>query len=83
MDDQSINLPRDTQDWIASRVAEGEYGSADDYVAELIRRDREAVSEETIWLRGLIKEGLASPVLKQKPADIIEEIIAERRARRG
>ena len=37
--------------------------------------------EEIEWLRGLIAEGLASGVCELSPKEIIEEIIADRRAR--
>ena len=64
-------------------MAEGRYSSASDYVRDLVRRDQDAADDETVWLRGLIEEGLASGVIDMKPELVLEEIIAERRARRG
>jgi antitoxin ParD1/3/4 len=80
----NVSLPPQLKDWVDSRVAEGRYSSASDYVRDLVRRDQDAAKdEETEWLRGLIEEGLASPVLDEEPEAIIESIITERRAKRG
>lgn len=79
----NVSIPPALKSWIDHRVAGGRYSSPSDYLRELIRRDQEAEPDETEWLRGLIAEGLASPIIDQEPEDIIEEIIAERRARHG
>lgn len=83
MSQLNVSIPPALKSWIEAQVAEGRYSSASDYVRDLLRRDQDMVMSETEWLRGLIAEGLASGVLDQKPEAIIEEIIAERRARRG
>jgi len=83
MSQLNVSVPPALKSWIDLRVAEGRYSSASDYVRDLVRRDQDAAADETQWLRGLIEEGLASGVIDKKPEDIIEEIIAERRARRG
>lgn len=77
----NVSIPPALKSWIDHRVAGGRYSSPSDYLRELIRRDQEAEPDETEWLRGLIAEGLASPVIDKEPEDIIEEIIAERRVR--
>ncbi|MET0241785.1 MAG: type II toxin-antitoxin system ParD family antitoxin [Sphingobium sp.] len=79
----NVSLPPLLKQWIDTRVAEGRYSSASDYVRDLVRRDQDAAAEETEWLRGLIAEGLASGVLDEEPEAIIEDIIADRRRRRG
>lgn len=88
MSQLNVSIPPSLRDWVDFRVAEGRYSSASDLVRDLLRRDQESAmeeesAEETEWLRGLIAEGLASGVIDTEPEDIIEEIIAERRARRG
>jgi antitoxin ParD1/3/4 len=80
MSQLNVSIPPALKTWIDTRVAEGRYSSASDYVRDLVRRDQDAAQEETIWLRGLIEEGLASGVVDKDPKDVIEEIIAERRA---
>ncbi|HKR16435.1 type II toxin-antitoxin system ParD family antitoxin [Rhizorhapis sp.] len=79
----NVSVPPILKDWVDSRVAEGRYSSASDYVRDLLRRDQDAAMSETEWLRDMIAEGLASGVLTDDPKTIIEDIIAERRARRG
>ena len=83
MSQLNVSMPSMLRSWIDHRVAEGRYSSPSDYVRDLVRRDQEAEDDETEWLKGLIAEGLASPIIDKEPEDIIEEIIAERRARRG
>lgn len=82
MSDLSKILPPDLESWIETRVAEGRFFDASDYLRELVRRDRAEV-EDTAWVRAMIEEGEASGYLDAKPEAIIEEIIAERRSRRG
>ncbi|HMT44597.1 MAG TPA: type II toxin-antitoxin system ParD family antitoxin [Chakrabartia sp.] len=79
----NVSIPPALKSWIDMRVAEGRYSSASDYVRDLVRRDQDSADDETEWLKGLIAEGLASPVVDMEPEDIIEEIIAKRRAARG
>lgn len=79
----NVSLPPALKSWIDHRVAEGRYSSPSDYVRDLVRKDQEAEPDEIEWLRGLVAEGLASPIIDKEPEDIIEEIIAERRARNG
>lgn len=82
MTDLSAFLPPDLESWITKRVAEGQYFDADDYLRDLVRKDR-AEAEDTAWVRAMIEEGEASGYLDQDPREIIEEIIAERHARRA
>ncbi len=82
MTELSKILPPDLENWIATRVAEGQFFDAGDYLRELVRRDRAEV-EDTAWVREMVAEGLASGIVDKDPSDVIEEIIAERRARRG
>jgi antitoxin ParD1/3/4 len=83
MSQLNVSIPPALKSWIDARVAEGRYSSASDYVRDLVRRDQESAPDETLWLRGLIEEGLASGVSDQRPETIIENIIAKRRAGLG
>jgi antitoxin ParD1/3/4 len=82
MTELSKFLPPDLKNWIAQRVADGAFFDADDYLRALVRKDR-AEAEDTAWVRAMIEEGEASGYLDREPGAIIEDIITERRARRG
>ena len=79
----NVSIPPALKSWVDTRVAEGRYSSASDYVRDLVRRDQDSATEETVWLRGLIEEGLASGIVDEEPEAVIESIIAERRLRNG
>lgn len=83
MSQLNISIPPALKSWIESRVAEGRYSSASDYVRDLVRRDQDAAEEETQWLRGLIAEGLASGVIEKDAREVLREIMAEHPAPRG
>ncbi len=82
MTELSKILPPDLESWIETRVAQGGFFDAGDYLRELVRRDRAEV-EDTAWVREKVAEGLASGVIDKDPTEVIEDIIAERRARRA
>ena len=74
MAQMNISLPEKLRAWAESRVAEGRYSSASDYVRDLMRRDIE-VAEAKARLQTAIDAGRASP-----PSDMtIEAIIAASR----
>ena len=77
----NLSLPPALKDWVDTKVAEGRYSSASDYMRDLVRRDLESAMTETEWLRGLVAEGLASGVIDEEPETVIENIIARRRAK--
>ncbi len=77
----NLSIPPALKHWVDTKVAEGRYSSASDYVRDLVRRDQEAAVDETVWLRGLIEEGLASGIIDKKPEDVLREIMAEHPAR--
>ena len=77
----NLSIPPALKNWVDTKVAEGRYSSASDYVRDLVRRDQEATGQEIEWLRGLISEGLASGLVDEEPEDVIERIIAKRRAK--
>ena len=83
MNDLTKFLPPDLARRVESRIAEGEFADAEDYLRDLVQRDLEEADEETEWLREQIDIGRASGIIDKDPREVIEEIIAERRARRG
>ena len=70
----NVSLPEQLKRWAESRVANGRYSSASDYVRDLMRRDQEA-AEQQARLQEAIDMGRRSP-----PSDLtIEDIIARER----
>ena len=83
-----ISFPPEVRRWIAARLADGGYADEEAYVLDLIRRDMEDAAfpetpEQIAWIREKLEEAEASGIVDRDPRDVIEEIIAKRRARRG
>lgn len=83
MTELHVILPRDLEALVARRIAQGDYVDGDDYVRDLLRRDLHRTEEDRQWLQAMIDEGLASGIVDREPEDVLEDIIAERRASRG
>lgn len=83
MNDLTKFLPPDLARQVESRIAEGEFADAGDYLRDLVQRDLDEAAADAAWVRERIAEGEASGYLDASPKEIIEEIIAERRARRA
>jgi antitoxin ParD1/3/4 len=81
MPQMNLSLPPALKNWVDSKIAEGRYSSASDYMRDLVRRDQESAMAETEWLRELVAEGLASGIVDEEPETVIENIIAKRRAK--
>lgn len=82
MTDLSFSIPSPLHSRIEHRATEAGYADVGDYVRDLIERDLER-AEAIVRVRALIEEGEASGYLDAEPEDLIEEIIAQRHARRG
>lgn len=82
MTDFSFSFPPAMLSWLEQRIAQGDYVDVADYLRDLVRREQEQ-TKQTEWLREQIAEGLASGIIDKEPEDVIEEIIAARRARHG
>lgn len=79
----NVSIPPALKSWIDHRVAEGRYSSASDYMRDLVRRDQESEPDDVEWVKAMLAEGEASGVSDEQPETIIENIIAQRRARLG
>lgn len=77
MSQLNVSLPSGLKEWVDSRVAQGRYSSASDYVRDLVRRDQDAAMDETEWLRDMIAEGIASGVVEKDAKEVLREIMAE------
>jgi antitoxin ParD1/3/4 len=82
MTDLSFSLPPDLARRIESRIAQGEYVDAGDYLRDLIRRDLDEAAD-VAWVREQVAEGLASGFIERDAREVLKEIVADRRARRG
>jgi antitoxin ParD1/3/4 len=82
MTDLSFSIPPAMLDWLKRQVAAGTYVDVGDYLRDLVRREQED-AEKLDWMREQIAEGLASGVIDREPEDVIEDIIAARRAKHG
>lgn len=74
----NVSLPDDLSAWAEARVAQGRFGDPQEYVRELVRRDRED-EEKLARLQAAIDEGRRSGVSKRT----IEDVIADGRRRRA
>lgn len=72
----AVTMPPALQNWVDTRLAEGDYADAGDYVRDLVRRDRDLVEQDTRFLRAMVEEGLASGIVDAEPEDVLREIMA-------
>ena len=82
MTDLSFSLPDDLAGPLKSRLADGRYADASEYLCDLVRRDLEEAAD-TAWVREKIAEGEASGFIDRDAREVLKEIVAERHARRG
>lgn len=82
MADLSISVPESMLHWLEKQAAAGDFVDAGDLVRDLVRREQDR-TRRIEWLREQIAEGLASGVVEGRPEDLIEDIIAARKARHG
>ena len=83
MTDLSFSLPSDLARRVETRIAEGEFADAGEYLRELVQRDLAEADEETTWLREQIEIGRASGVIDKDAMEVVREIIAELDAEDG
>lgn len=73
MSNMTVNVPADVMRWIEVRVRSGKFASADDYLRDLVMRDREreATDEARIEaLRLIIEDAERSGISDKTIADI-------------
>ncbi len=75
----NVSLPDPMKQWVESRMENGRYSNASDYVRHLIRRDQER-EQARVMLQRAIDEGVASG--EPRPFDF-EEFNARMRERHG
>lgn len=72
----NVSLPDALREFVETRVAEGRYSTADDYLRDLVREDQRRNAQN--HLDALLQEGLASgpptPMTSQDWEDIRTEV---------
>jgi antitoxin ParD1/3/4 len=73
----------DIREWIESRVEKGEFSTAEDYLSELVERDRESRSDEERLedLRRIVADAEASGISDRTTDEIFAEAVARAKAR--
>ena len=76
MTDLSFSLPSDLARRVESRIAEGEFADAGEYLRELVQRDLDEAADAA-WVREKIAEGEASGFIDKDAREVLREIVAE------
>jgi len=71
----NLMVSRDIKDWIDSRVEKGEFATADEYLSELVERDRDSRSDEERIeaLRRVVEEAERGGISNRTAAERIAE----------
>lgn len=75
-------LPPDLENWVEAQAAGGEFFDGSDFLRDLVRKAR-AEAQDVAWVREQVAEGLASGFIERDAREVLKEIAAERRAKRG
>lgn len=68
----NVSLPDDLSEWAKARAAETRPGRPGDYLAELVRRDRDE-AEKLARLQAAIDDRRASPISSRTIEDVITD----------
>lgn len=75
----TISLPEALQSWLDEQVRTGRFASANDYILDLLRRDRATHGDHQLTLdelRQMIAEGDTSGISDKPVEEIFEEAMA-------
>lgn len=73
----SLSMPPALESWMNSRLAEGRYADAGDYLRDLVRRDQEHSVDDIAWLQAEIDKGLASGLVDGEGEDVLDAVMTE------
>lgn len=82
MQTMNVSLPDSMKDFVEHQIAQGRYGSASEYIRELIREDEKRRAQERLEL--LLLEGLAgeaTEVSREDGSEIRNEALRVLKAR--
>ena len=77
MTELSISMPPALQTWVDTRLSQGSYADAAEYLRDLVRRDQAEATGDRQWLKAMIDDGLASGVIDRDPVDVLDDIMNE------
>ena len=77
MSELRVSLPEALDTALQSRIEQGGFLDAPEYVRDLLRRDLSDHAAERRWLKAMIEDGLASGIDDWEPEDVLAQIIAE------
>lgn len=82
MTSMNISLPESLRDYVEQQVASGGYGTASEYLRELIRQDQKQKAQER--LEEMLLKGLESPAREWTPEDVdyVKQAVRERLAQK-
>jgi antitoxin ParD1/3/4 len=70
---KSITVTEQQNDWIKSRIFDGEYGNDSEYLRDLIRKDK-LENEKLLKLRAAVQAGIDSGVSERTFEEIIQSV---------
>ena len=73
----SLSMPPALESWMNTRVAQGSYADAQDYLRDLVRRDQEHSADDLAWLQAEIDKGLTSGLVDGEAEDVLDAVMAE------
>ena len=81
MPDYDVTIPDELGAWVESRIVEGRYGSVNEYVAALVRRDHDENDDDALaQLRAALEVGRRSGTSGRSLADIVRDHMSARDA---
>ena len=73
---KTITVTRKNDAWIDCRIQSGDYGTASEYIRDLIRKDEQEQSQQA-KLADLLQEGLDSGISERSVLKILEDAKAK------
>ena len=76
---KTITVTQKNDAWIACRIQSGDYGTASEYIRDLIRKDEREQNQQA-KLADLLQEGLDSGISERSVMNILEDVKARLKA---
>jgi antitoxin ParD1/3/4 len=78
----TVSVPDSLKEWIDEQVDAGEFATTNDYLLDLVDRDRELKDRERLeWLQRKVQESLASGISSRTTEEIFAEAVERTKAR--
>ena len=73
----NVAIPPSLESWVNTRLAQGRYADAAEYVRDLVRRDQETAEDDRAWLQAEIDKGLTSGLVDGEAEDVLDAVMVE------